>query len=365
MAEPSEFDFIIVGQGLAGTLLSHFLLLEDQHVAVIDYPHPGRTSSIAAGLINPVTGRRIAKSWRFEELFLFAKQTYHELEVMLEANLWADRQIARALHNNFEVNEWLRRSSFAEFQDYLFDEPDMSQFEGKLHPPHAWGELRGVAQVALPVLIEKWQGHLSDKGMFILDNVDYQQIEPTDGGVRYKGLQASNLVFCEGAKAVSNPFFNHLPFVPTKGELMLIRIPELEFERILKHNIFIIPMEAGLYWAGATSRYEFDGPLPSEYGRDFLVSELEKTLAVPFEIIEHLAGIRPTVADVRPFLGLHPDFPCMSIFNGLGTKGALMGPFFAKQMANYLLGKGKLDEEVEIGRVGNVEQKGHNFTKPA
>ncbi len=365
MSRPTEFDFIIVGQGLAGTLLSHFLLLENQRVAVIDYPHEGRTSNIAAGLINPVTGRRIAKSWRFEEQCSFAKQTYRDFELLLGAKLWTERPIARALHSNFEVNEWLRRSSFPEFEDYLFDEPDMTHFEGKLQAPHAWGELRGVAQVALPILIEKWQEYLSAKGIFFLDDVDYQQIELMDSDVRYKDFTARNLVFCEGAKAVSNPFFSHLPFLPTKGELMLIRIPGLEFERILKHNIFIIPLGEGLYWAGATSRYEFDGPSPSEYGRDFLVEELEKTLALPFEIIQHLAGIRPTVADVRPFLGRHPDYPSLSIFNGLGTKGALMGPFFARQMASYLLGKGQLDEEVDIIRVGNAARKGHDFKKPS
>lgn len=349
---------------MAGTLLSHFLLLENQRVAVVDFPHVGRTSNIAAGLINPVTGRRIAKSWRFEELQPFARRTYEALEQILGVPLWNDRPIARALHNNFEVNEWLRRSSFPEFREYLFDEPEMPELQGKIHAPHAWGEIRGGAQVSLPILIEKWQQFLMEREVYFLDDVDYQLIETNTEGVRYKNLLARNMVFCEGAKAVSNPFFQHLPFIPTKGELFLIHIPGLAFERILKHNIFVIPLGNGFYWAGSTSRHEFDGPLPTEYGRNFLLAELEKTLAVPFEVLHHLAGIRPTVADIRPYLGRHPSYHQLSIFNGLGTKGALMGPFFAKQMADYLLGKGQLDEEVDIGRVGKVGSGGHDFKKP-
>ncbi len=358
-----QLDFIIVGQGLAGTLLSHFLLLENQRVAVIDYPHEGRTSKIAAGVVNPVTGRRIAKSWRYEELAVFAKQTYQSLEAMLGIPLWHDRTIARALHNNFEVNEWMRRSAFPEFEKYLHDEPDMAEFQGKIHAPHAWGELRGSAQVAMPILVEKWQERLKAQGAFHEEDFDYQQVVFNDNAVFYKGLLAQKIVFCEGAKAVENPYFKHLPFLPTKGELMLIRLDGLQFERILKHNIFLVPLGDCLYWAGATSRYEFDGPQPSEFGREWLLDELDKTLAVPYKVVSHLAGIRPTVSDVRPFLGLHSKHPQLGIFNGLGTKGALMGPFFAKQMADFLLGKTPLEDEVDIKRFEKDNQQGHSFSK--
>jgi glycine oxidase len=358
-----QVDFIIVGQGLAGTLLSYFLLLENKRVAVFDYPHEGRTSKIAAGVVNPVTGRRIAKSWRFEELAVFAKQTYLRFEEMLGVSLWHDRPIARALHNNFEVNEWMRRSAFPEFEKYLYDEPDMAEFQGKIHAPHAWGELRGGAQVSLPILVEKWQERLMVQGVFYEEDFDYQKVVLNDDTVSYNGLLAQKMIFCEGAKAIHNPYFKHLPFMPTKGELMLIRLDGLKFERILKHNIFLIPLGDGLYWAGATSRYEFDGPHPSEFGREWLLDELNKTLDVPFEVVSHLAGIRPTVTDVRPLLGLHPNHPQLGIFNGLGTKGALMGPFFAKQMADFLLGKTTLEDEVDINRFEKENPQGHSFSK--
>ena len=143
----------------------------------------------------------------------------------------------------------------------------------------------------------------------------------------------------------------------------LIKIPGCHFGRILKHNIFLVPMGGDLFWAGSTSRLEFDDPNPSEYGRQWLISELQKTLAVPFEIVEHLAGIRPTVADVRPFLGFHKEHAALAIFNGLGTKGALLGPYFAKQMADFLLVNTRLDAAVDINRIEQTGRKGHFFSK--
>lgn len=363
MENKQQVDFIIVGQGLAGTLLSYFLLIENQRVVVFDHPHDGRTSHIAAGLVNPVTGRRIAKSWRFEELAAFAKQTYQALELKLGGRFWNERPILRALHSVFEENEWMRRSAFPEFEKFMDDSPDLAEFDGKIQEPHAWGELKGGAQLAMPQLVEAWRNWLTEQGVFFEKNIDYQLVALKDGQVEYEGFVAKKLIFCEGGKAVENPFFQHLPFLVTKGELLLIRVPGLKSERILKHKLFLVPMAEGLFWAGSTSRYEFEGPNPTEAGKQALLNDLEKTLKVPFEVVHHLAGVRPTVADLRPFLGLHSEHPELAIFNGLGTKGALQGPFFAKQMADFLSQKTGLEAEVDIRRFEMENQSAHFFKK--
>lgn len=362
MENKQHIDYLIVGQGLAGTLLSYFLLLENQRVIVIDHPYEGRTSNIAAGLVNPVTGRRIAKSWRFEEFYAFAKETYHLLEAMLEVKLWRDRTILRALHSVFEENEWARRSGYPEFQAFMQDSSNTTDLEGKMKPPHAWGELLSSAQVAMPLLIDAWHKYLTKRGLFYVEEFDYQGIGFENDKVSYGQWTAKKLIFCEGALAVKNPFFNHLPFLPTKGELLLLRIPGLPNQRILKHKLFFVPLEDELFWVGSTSSYEFEEPKPSEAGLRYLMKELGQSLDIPYEVKDHLAGIRPTVSDIRPFLGLHPANQNLGIFNGLGTKGALLGPFFAKQMADFLLGHEQLEADVDIARLEGGSRSGHYFS---
>ena len=73
-------------------------------------------------------------------------------------------------------------------------------------------------------------------------------------------------------------------------------------------------------------------------------------LKVPYEIRDHKAAVRPTVKDRRPLLGVHPEFPNIFIFNGLGTKGASQGPYFANHMADFLTENTPLDPEVDIRR---------------
>lgn len=346
----SIFDYIIVGQGVAGTLLAYFLLADNQRVMVVDRPMAGATSRIAAGLINPVTGRRMAKSWRFEELFSFAKKTYNKLEEELKISIWSDWRILRALPTVFEVNEWSRRGVWPEHAPYFADEADLGKWKGKIKPSLGWGELKGAAKVDMASLIYFFRKKLTDSQLLREELFDFSKIELTENGVEYGGLKARKIIFCEGAKGAENPFFAYLPFVPTKGELLLIKIKGEAFTKILKNHIFIIPVKDDLYWVGSTSRFEYEGPHPTGAKKEYLKNELERVLEGPFEIVEHHAGIRPTVYDKRPFLGVHPQHSQLAIFSGMGTKGALLAPYFASQMTDFLTGKIELEEEVDIVR---------------
>ncbi len=345
-----ELDYIIVGQGLAGTLLSYFLLQENQRILVVDASRPNSSSKIAAGVVNPVTGRRQAKSWRYEELFQFAKNTYRALEQELGISIWKERNILRALHNNFEENEWLRRGAFPDYQAFFKEEAELGGFEGKVGEAHAWGELKGSAQTDMPTLLSAFRKKLEAEELILEEQFDYAQIKFGEARVSYRDFSARQIVFCEGAKAVENPFFNFLPFSLTKGELLLVEIPGADFQKMLKHHLFIVPLSNGLYWAGSTSRFEYEDDLPSQEKRKWLEEQLSKTIRLPYKIIAHQAGIRPTVHDIRPFLGVHPERQGLAVFNGLGTKGASLGPLFANQLANFLLGRGALDKTVDIAR---------------
>lgn len=55
-------DYLIIGQGICGTMLSWNLFREGKKVLVIDDGNEHTPSRAAAGIINPVTGRRYAYS---------------------------------------------------------------------------------------------------------------------------------------------------------------------------------------------------------------------------------------------------------------------------------------------------------------
>ncbi len=57
-------DVIIIGQGLAGTVLSETLADAGLRPLIFDVPLNGRASVVATGVVNPIVLRRTVPSWR-------------------------------------------------------------------------------------------------------------------------------------------------------------------------------------------------------------------------------------------------------------------------------------------------------------
>ena len=346
----NKIDFLIIGQGLAGSLLAHFLEKAGKQVLLIDNHHEGAASSVAAGIINPITGRRFVKSWRIAEFYEFARHTYQEIEQVLDIKCWKDQQILRGLFSAREENNWLSRSVLPEIEPYVLEPPRAEGLTGKVVPPLSWMELKGGAQVNLPLLIQAYRNHWKAEGKLLEEAFDYDQLIIGEELLRYKDLEAKQIVFCEGQKGRSNPWFGERGFEVSKGEVLDLKIPQLQFERILKHRLIIAPLGEDHYWLG--SKYEWNAPddQPTEEGKKELLEAIGKILELPFSIRTHRAAIRPTTKDRRPLLGRHSQYPGLAIFNGLGTKGASLGPFWAKEMASHLVCNTPLEEQVNIDR---------------
>ncbi|MDX1666321.1 MAG: FAD-dependent oxidoreductase [Saprospiraceae bacterium] len=347
---PDAYDFFIVGQGLAGTLIAHFLEERGQQVCVWDAGSDGSASQVAAGLINPVTGRRYVKSWRIDDLLPVARTTYRRLEQKLGLSLIRERNILRALFSRKDENDWWARSADPAYRKYLVEQPDLGAYRDAVVPAHNYGEVTHSLQIDLPKLLLGYRNYLRERNQFREARFDYKQIKMGDGGVLAANVRAKCLVFCEGYGLKHNPYFNHLPLSGMKGEALTARLEGFHPEKILKQRLFLVPLEEELFWIGATYDRHFSDARPTEAGRIYLENRLRKLITMPFRIVGHQAAVRPTVRDRRPLLGRHPEFPRLVVFNGLGTKGASLGPFWAKHLVNHLLEGMKLDEEVDLSR---------------
>jgi glycine oxidase len=347
-------DYIIVGQGLAGSVLAHLLLQKGKSVLVIDHDEIPSSSSIAAGLINPITGWRFVKTWLIDELIPEAKSVYQDLEELLNIPLWNERIMVRALKNIEEENQWILKSSYEDYQNYcsktIFSGyyPTLSH---QLKHFRSFAEIKQCIQVDVPTLIQKYRAYLVENKLIINESFCYEDLIIDDQGVTYKDFEAKKIIFCEGAKAVNNPYFNYLPFNLDKGELLIVRIPNLnQTEKIIKNIISIVPIGDDTYWVGATNEWNYQDELPSQLKKADLIAELDYILHIPYQIIDHQAGIRPTVKDRRPFIGSHPEHQTLSIFNGMGTKGTSLVPFFAKHFVDHLTNNEPLDISIDIKR---------------
>lgn len=342
--------YLIVGQGLAGTLLVYALLKRGVSIHVIGNTNATDASSIAAGLINPITGRRYVKSWKVDKLIPCAKKVYAELGMLLNKEYFHAHEIHLALESAGEQNDFLARKADSGYQQYLSDKNVMDNYTSIVHPPHYFGAIKDAAQVDIGHLRLDFQQYLVRQDMYTEEQFDYAQLKHIGEKWSYKDRVYKNIIFSEGVGIHKNPFFNYLPLIGDKGELLRIRIEGNPIKEIMKYKLFVIPMAEGDYWAGGTYDKGNLDATPTEAAKEDLSNRLTSILKKSYQIDAHRSAIRPTVMDRRPLLGVHPLHSHMYVFNGLGAKGTSLGPYWSGKMVEYLEDGANLDQEVDIAR---------------
>jgi glycine oxidase len=149
---------------------------------------------------------------------------------------------------------------------------------------------------------------------------------------------------------VNNPFFNKLPLIGLKGEILIIKAPSLNSKSILKGPIFIAPIGSDLYWAGATFERNDKTLACTEQGRSWIEERIRNMIFSEYAVVEHIAQIRPTVLDRRPLIGSHPDHQNIHLLNGFGARGVLGVPLLSKWLFDHIEGISELPAAVNLSR---------------
>lgn len=345
----SSIDYIIVGQGLAGSILDFTFRKNGLHGIVIDNGHKNAASKVGAGVINPLTGRKYVKSWMIDDLLPRAREIYDQLGTLIGVPIHSERNILRALYTIQEENEWEVKTDLKETRHYKA-EVDCSKYDGFINPALSYGELQGGMQVHLPVLINVYRKFLEKYKFIVEQEFDFNKLSCSDDGVEYDVLKAENIFFAEGHKVKSNPYFSHLAHEPSKGEALIIKVDNCEADKILKQKLFIVPFGEGVFWVGAGYEWSFQDEKPTSSEKDRIMKILDDNLKAPYQILDHIAAVRPTVMDRRPYIGPHYDHKNMYIFNGFGTKGASLVPYWSEHLMRHMLFKEPLAKEVSPER---------------
>ena len=335
---------IVVGAGLAGTTLAWALRRRGLSMMVVDRAEAVTSSRVAAGLMTPITGKRLTKTWRHDELFPCATEFYRGVEAETGRSFYHPRSIVRLLRNDKERSIFAERR--AEFGD-LVREPEPPLNARWFHAPPLGFEMPTGAQLDVPGYLDASRSVFERDGQFVEAEIASDDIEVSADGVTLPrlGLRAKHLIFCQGFAAAANPLTAELPFRAAKGEILTVRIGDFDEGRVVNDGHWLAPYSPGLWRFGATySWHDLTNTTTSE-GRTELETGLRGLLNREFEIVAQQAAVRPILAGQKPVLGFLPGSP-IGVFNGLGSKGSLLAPFFAAQWADRLAGTGSLDPDV-------------------
>jgi glycine/D-amino acid oxidase-like deaminating enzyme len=342
-------DVLIIGQGICGTFLSWYLQKEEKTVLVIDNNDSNAPSRLAAGIINPVTGRRLVTVWMVDEVLPFAWKAYSEFGYELDITAISQKSIIDFFPNPFMRESFLQKIETGD--PYVHAFPEQNQFNSFFNYELGCGEIRPVYMVNMEALLPAWRHQLKNSQSLLEETFDISLLKVNDEGIEYKDITAQKIIFCDGVASFENPFFKQLPFAPNKGEALVIRAHDIPPHHIYKKSMMLAPLqEPGMFWVGASYIWDFDNAAPTPEFREKTQQVLKEWLKVPFTIEEHRSGLRPATLERRPFTGFHPAHSVVGILNGMGTKGYSLAPFFARQLADNICYGKPIVPEADVAR---------------
>ena len=341
-----EVDVLVVGLGLAGVAYIETLQRHDKSFHVFDQSSSG-SSAIAAGIYNPTVLKRFNMTWKGDEFHRFSLPFYAQIARRLNTVIDHPSPIHKLFNNQAEHNQWMVAADRPDLSNFLLPAINKNLLNG-VNTPHGYASLQHCGRINTSKLIAAYKASIQSS--LSEETFDYAALESGEDHVLYKGFKANYIVFCEGYAMVNNPYFKQLPLVGSKGQILIIKAPELKSLAILKGPIFIAPLGDDLYWAGASFEQQDKTLEITEKGKLWLRDKIAKMISVPFTIEKHLTHIRPTVKDRRPLLGAHETHPNIYLFNGMGSRGVLTAPLAAKWLFSSIEEGSALMEEVHIDR---------------
>lgn len=328
--------YVVVGFGIAGSNVCWELFKRGVDFEIVD-DGAHNASAVAAGMMNPIVFRRLTKSWMVDTVLPRAEEVYSKVGEVLGEEVLVRKNIRRVFASVEEENNWSTLEGDSRFEPYMDEGGPAPEL---VNAPYGTGIVKTIGHLKVKKFLQLSRGFFEKNGIQVhTERFDYSKIDTE-----------KEYIFAEGYQVQSNPYFNYLRVKPAHGDVLIIQSEQLEIDEILNKKVWIQPLRNHCFKVGATFNWTMTTPDTTDSGREEMVETLDGVLKTDYKIIDQQAGFRATVPDRRPYLGTHPEKKNLHIFNGLGTKGVMLAPYFANHFLDYLLKGQELLAEVNIDR---------------
>ncbi|GAA0871426.1 FAD-dependent oxidoreductase [Gangjinia marincola] len=341
-------DVIIVGFGLAGLCVAEQLQRQNQSVVVISDTSQ-QSSRVAGGLFNPVILKRFKLAWKADDQLPVALDFYLKLQQKLSQPFLKMIPVLKRFESIQDQHNWNKAIRKPELESFLTPKIQAND-NAALNADFGLGRVAQTGTVDTNALLNAYISHLESLDSILRETFDYDKLDIAENDLQYKNVKAKKIIFCEGFGVLKNPFFNWIKIQGNKGEYLIIRSSKLNVTAAVKSSIFIIPLGNDLYKVGATYERDHLTQTPSVKAKNYLIKELNALITWEYDIVDQVAGIRPTVSDRKPVLGQHPQYKNLYCCNGFGSRGVLMGPSMAKVIVDNMLCGHTVPKELDVNR---------------
>ncbi len=319
----NTIDVIIVGSGIAGMSIAGTLLQNGKSFIIINQNSVNFASGVSAALINPFSAKGKTYTPEYKSFLEIALPFYNYWEQIFSEKIIKETAILN-IDTARTIDVFLAQNEI-EIMHNCFTADTKNIYSTK-----------PIWKIDNQLLLHSFHSFLNTNNLLLNEYFAHKELIIHQEKIEYKNIKASFIIFCEGVQATSNFLFPALPFTRNRGEVLLLSIPELSQDYVYDLGIRLVPKGNGIFWCGSNHKWQFDNLLPDAEWRKGVESILHKNLKIPFEILEHIVAERPTTAGQKVIAAVHKEHQNIGIFNGLGTKGYAIAPYYATQLLQHM-----------------------------
>ncbi len=340
-----KVDFIIVGQGIAGTILAFEILKRNKSIHIVDQYLENSSSRIALGIYNPLVLKWFTKSWNAEIQINALQKFCNDFEEKFSIKINHYKNIHKFLDSNYSINNWFEKQASPNRKDFM--ENDLKYLDGIEKP---FGVVLNSGWVNIKLMLDTFRSFLIEKKYLKESRFLYDKIKIKNDHIEYEDVISKHLIFCEGSSVLKNPYFNNLEFKMTKGEIIHFESKDLKIKEITHSGTILIPISNDIYYAGATFNWNTNNLFCSKDSEIEIIEKIKKIKKFNYKLIDHKVSIRPSVIDRRAIIGRHSKHRNLYLLNGLGSRGILMTPYLVNQLCSFILKNEKINSEIDVNR---------------
>ena len=349
-SNPGEIDYVIIGQGLAGSVLAWQLHRLGKDVLIFDNSHHMASSTVASGLLNPVTGQRLHADEKVHEYLRCSAEIYRDMATDLSQALFYPLPMRRFAGNTKDKERYHTRRQQALYDTLIGDwcAPDNNSL---LNDEYGSFEQYYCGRLDIPALLSAVKRDFVKRQRYCQQNVSYPDIRVKENNIQVHHICCRHLIFCQGHQAQDNPWFPDPVWNISRGDILHFQ-SDVVYPFIANYGYNYIPVaEHDFHWGSS-----FD-PHPAQTQATFkglqqLIAAL-KTFDKNTEkntLIAQYSGLRPASRDKRPLIGFHSKQANVAIFNGFGARGSLLIPYYARHFCRVLLQQENLQGDIDYQR---------------
>ena len=342
-----NYDFLIVGQGITGSIVALQLKKNSKKFKLIDEQSQNTSSKVATGIVHPISLKRCNLTWRGREFYEFSDSFYKEINFESNIELYKPYKLLRIFTSFEEQNNWIGKTNNEIYKNILsLNNKELDNLKDRFGS--------GVVELCSRLSVNEFLAYVSasilKSNCLVKDVFKANELKLINNKFHYKGDTYSYIIMCEGVNALKNPMFNYLPLIPNKEELLKVFSTILPSE-IINCGIFSLPETKNIFTIGSTYSNKDLNPNISIDAKEYLMKKLNKIIEIDgIEIMDQKFGFRPTSLDRKPLVGEHPIIKNLFTVNGMGSKAILMAPLLVRELLDYIYQEKPLDSMININR---------------